>query len=94
MQFIESLLEGYDDQELRSVGISSMLDAYFVNKGQDLYQSIERIVEVLLGTMDVVGVEARSKLMKPLSSLTRHHSNAVTAVLLAQKLPLKPYVLY
>ncbi|KAH9628967.1 hypothetical protein HF086_001877 [Spodoptera exigua] len=54
MQFIESLLEGYDDQELRSVGTSAILDAYFVNKGQDLYQSIERIVEVMLGTMSEV----------------------------------------
>ncbi|KAF9411062.1 hypothetical protein HW555_010045 [Spodoptera exigua] len=93
MQFIESLLEGYDDQELRSVGTSAILDAYFVNKGQDLYQSIERIVEVMLGTMSEVGVEARQRLMKPLTSLTRHHSNAVIAVLLAQKLPLKPSVL-
>lgn len=90
MQFIESLLEGYDDEEFRSVGISSILDAFFVNKGQDLYQSIERIIEVMLSTMDAVGIEARLKLMKPLASLTRHHSNAVTAVLLAQRLPLKP----
>ncbi|KAJ8729683.1 hypothetical protein PYW08_001264 [Mythimna loreyi] len=93
MQFIESLLEMYDDQEFRSVGISSILDAYFSTKGQDLYQSIERIVEVLLGTMAEVGVEARQRLMKPMTSLTRHHSNAVIAVLLAQKLPLKPSVL-
>lgn len=93
MQFIESLLEGYDDQEYRSVGITAILDAYFVNKGQDLYQSIERILEVMIMVMDVVGVEARSKLMKPLTSLTRHHSNAVTAVLLVQRLPLKPSVI-
>lgn len=89
MQFIESLLEGYDDQEFRSVGVGAILDAYFTIKGQDLYQSIERIVEVMLITMDDVGADARSKLMKAMTSLTRHHSNAVTAVLLAQKLPLK-----
>ncbi|CAD0196390.1 unnamed protein product [Chrysodeixis includens] len=92
MQFIESLLEGYDDQEFRSVGIGAILDAYFTTKGQDFYQSVERIVEVMLITMDEVGADARAKLMKPLTSLTRHHSNAVTAVLLAQKLPLKPSV--
>ncbi|XP_013200545.1 maestro heat-like repeat-containing protein family member 1 [Amyelois transitella] len=92
MQFIESLLEGYDDHELRSVGISSVLDAFITKKGQDLYQSIERIVEVMLSTMDAVDVEARMRLMKPLTSLTRHHSNAVTAVLLAQRIPLKECV--
>ncbi|XP_046961304.1 maestro heat-like repeat-containing protein family member 1 [Vanessa cardui] len=92
MQFIESLLEGYDNQEFRSVGISSVLDAFIVKKGQDLFQSIERIVEVLLMTMDEVVDDARMRLMRPLTSLTRHHSNAVTAVLLAQKLPLKSCV--
>ncbi|KAL0848874.1 hypothetical protein ABMA28_013281 [Loxostege sticticalis] len=92
MQFVESLLEGYDDQEFRSVGISAVLDAFFVKKGQDLYQTIERIIEVMLNTMDVVNEEAQQRLMKPLTSLTRHHSNAVTAVLLAQRLPLKPCV--
>ncbi|XP_053610848.1 maestro heat-like repeat-containing protein family member 1 [Plodia interpunctella] len=92
MQFVESLLEGYDDKELRSVGISSVLDAFFVKKGQDLYQSIERIVEVMLNTMDAVEADARIRLMKPLTSLTRHHTNAVTAVLLAQRLPLKESV--
>ncbi|CAK1603530.1 unnamed protein product [Parnassius mnemosyne] len=92
MQFIESLLEGYDSQEYRSVGISAVLNALFIKKGQDLYQNIERIVEVMLTTMDEVSEEARSKLMLPLTSLTKHHSNAVTAVLLAQKLPLKPCV--
>ncbi|XP_072937353.1 maestro heat-like repeat-containing protein family member 1 [Epargyreus clarus] len=91
MQFIESLLEGYDDQELRSVGISAILDAYFIKKGQDLFQNIERIVEVMLATMDAVS-ETANRLMKPLTSLTRHHSNAVTAVLLGQKIPLKPCV--
>lgn len=89
MQFIESLLEGYDSQEFRSVGISSVLDAFIVKKGQDLFQSIERIVEVLLATMDEVVDDPRIRLMRPLTSLTRHHSNAVTAVLLAQKIPLK-----
>lgn len=89
MQFIESLLEGYDGQEYSSIGISSVLDAFFIKKGQDLFQSIERIVEVMLSTMDVVGEES-VKLVKPLLSLTRHHSNAVTAVLLAQRIPLKP----
>lgn len=92
MQFIESLLEGYDDKEYRAVGVSAVLDAFFVMKGQDLYQNIERIVEVILNTMSAVGEEASVKLMKPLTSLTRHHSNAVTAVLLAQKLPLKSCV--
>lgn len=90
MQFIESLLEGYDDQEYKSVGISAVLNAFLVKKGQDLFQSVERIVEVMLNTMSLVNEEARVKLMKPLTSLTRHHSNAVTAVLLAQKIPLKP----
>lgn len=90
MQFIESLLEGFDNQEHRSVGISAVLDAFFITKGQDLFQNIERIVEVLLATMDFVGDDAQMRLMRPLTSLTRHHSNAVTAVLLAQKLPLKP----
>lgn len=90
MQFIESLLESYDNQEFRSVGISTVLHALFVKKGQDLYQSIERIVEVMLVTMDSVGEEAQQRLMVPLKSLTRHHSNAVTAVLLAQRIPLKP----
>lgn len=89
MQFIESLLEGYDGQEYNSVGISSVLDAFFIKKGQDLFQSIERIVEVMLATMDVVGAVSVN-LMKPLLSLSRHHSNAVTAVLLAQRIPLKP----
>ncbi|XP_063838990.1 maestro heat-like repeat-containing protein family member 1 [Ostrinia nubilalis] len=92
MQFVESLLEGYDDQEFRSVGISAVLDAFFVKKGQDLYQTIERIIEVMLNTMDAVGEDAQQRLMKPLTSLTRHHSNAVTAVLLAQRIPLKPCV--
>lgn len=90
MQFIESLLDGYDNQELRSVGISSILDAFFMSKGQDLYQGVERIVEVMLSTMDEVDEGARTKLMRPLTALTRHHCNAVTAVLLCQKLPLKP----
>ncbi|XP_068620928.1 maestro heat-like repeat-containing protein family member 1 [Battus philenor] len=93
MQFIESLLEGYDCQEYKTVGISAVLNALFIKKGQDLYQSIERIVEVMLTTMDEVDEEARSKLLLPLMSLTRHHSNAVTAVLLTQKLPLKPSVI-
>ncbi|XP_038223238.1 maestro heat-like repeat-containing protein family member 1 [Zerene cesonia] len=92
MQFIESLLESYDGQELRSVGISSILDAFYVKKGQDLYQSIERIVEVMLVTMELVNDEARARLMRPLVSLTRHHSNAVTAVLLGQRIPLRPCV--
>lgn len=90
MQFIESLLEGYDGQEYRSVAIGAVLDAFFMKKGQDLYQSIERIVEVMLVTMDDVGGEASVRMMKPLRSLTRHHSNAVTAVLLSQRIPLKP----
>lgn len=90
MQFIESLLESYDSQEFKSVGISAVLDALFIRKGQDLFQSIERIVEVMLATVDAVGEEARMRLMRPLTSLTQHHSNAVTAVLLSQKLPLKP----
>lgn len=90
MQFIESLLDGYDNLEYRSVAISAILDAYFINKGQDLYQSVERIVETILSTMAEVNNEAKLKLMKPLASLTRHHSNAVTAVLLGQTLPLKP----
>ncbi|CAH0726299.1 unnamed protein product, partial [Brenthis ino] len=89
MQFIESLLEGYDNQELRSVGISSILDSFIITKGQDLFQSIERIVEILLITMDEVVDDARKRLLRPLTSLTRHHSNAVTAVLLAQRIPLK-----
>ncbi|OWR47629.1 hypothetical protein KGM_211841 [Danaus plexippus plexippus] len=93
MQFVESLLDGYDDQEFRSVGISSVLDAFIVQKGQDLFQNIERIVEVLLTTMDEVGHDARIRLMRPVTSLTRHHSNAVTAVLLGQKLPLIPSVI-
>ncbi|XP_049870550.1 maestro heat-like repeat-containing protein family member 1 [Pectinophora gossypiella] len=93
MQFIESLLECYDSQEYRSIGTSSVLDAFFAKKGQDLYQSIERIVEVMLSTMDAVGEEASLRLMKPLTSLTRHHSNAVTAVLLAQRIPLRPNVI-
>ncbi|KAM3962707.1 LOW QUALITY PROTEIN: maestro heat like repeat family protein c11.1 [Aphomia sociella] len=92
MQFIESLLEGYDSQEYKSVGISAVLDAFFIKKGQDLYQSIERILEVILHTMECVGHESRIKLMRPLTSLTRYHSNAVTAVLLAQRLPLKECV--
>lgn len=90
MQFIESLLEGYDGKEYRGTGISAILDAFFSKKGQDLYQTIERIVEVLLVTIDDVGEEGEGKLMRPLTSLTRHHSNAVTAVLLAQRIPLKP----
>lgn len=90
MQFIESLLEGYDNQEYRSVGISAILDAYVISKGQDLYQNVERIVEVMLATMSEVDDEAKLKLMMPLASLTRHHSNAVTAVLLGQRLPLRP----
>lgn len=90
MQFIESLLEGYDSQEYRSVGISAVLNALFIKKGQDLYQNIERVVEVMLTTMDEVSEEASDRLLVPLTSLTRHHSNAVTAVLLTQKLPLKP----
>lgn len=89
MQFIESLLEGYDDQEYRSTGISGVLDALCVKKGQDLFQSVERIVEVVLSTMDRVGDDARAKLMRPMTSLTRYHTNAVTAMLLAQRLPLK-----
>jgi maestro heat-like repeat-containing protein family member 1 len=89
MQFIESLLEGYDDQEYRSVGISAVLDAFIMKKGQDLFQSVERVVELLLRTMDAVNDEARCKLMRPLTSMTRQHSNAVTAVLLSQKIPLK-----
>ncbi|XP_069356577.1 LOW QUALITY PROTEIN: maestro heat-like repeat-containing protein family member 1 [Maniola hyperantus] len=93
MQFIESLLQGYDNQEFRSVGISSVLDSFIVKKGQDLFQSIERIVEILLLTMDDVNDEARMRLMRPLTSLTRHHSNAVTAVLLAQRIPLRPCVI-
>ncbi|KAJ2944509.1 hypothetical protein O0L34_g3854 [Tuta absoluta] len=93
MQFIESLLESFDAEEFRSIGISSILDAFFVKKGQDLYQSIERIVDVILGTMEVVGEEASLRLMKPLTSLTRHHSSAVIAVLLAQRLPLRPSVI-
>ncbi|XP_045514319.1 maestro heat-like repeat-containing protein family member 1 [Pieris brassicae] len=92
MQFIESLLESYDGHELRSVGISSILDAFFVKKGQDLYQTIERIVEVMLIKMEDVPDDARARLMRPLMSLMRHHSNAVTAVLLAQRIPLKPCV--
>ncbi|XP_037297672.1 maestro heat-like repeat-containing protein family member 1 isoform X2 [Manduca sexta] len=92
MQFIESLLESYDNQEFKSVGISAVLDALFMKKGQDLFQSIERIVEVMLATVDAVGEEARIRLMRPLTSLSQHHSNAVTAVLLSQKLPLKPSV--
>lgn len=92
MQFIESILECYDSQEHKSVGISAVLDAFFIKKGQDLFQNIERIVEVMLSTMDEVNEDARVKLMRPLTSLTRHHSNAVTAVLLSQKLPLKPCV--
>ncbi|KAL4719398.1 hypothetical protein ACJJTC_011655, partial [Scirpophaga incertulas] len=92
MQFIESLLEGYDNNEYRSVGTSSILDAFLLKKGQDLFQNVERIVDVLLRTMDVVNEESRLKLMKPLTSLTRYHSNAVTAVLLAQRIPLKPCV--
>ncbi|XP_013181161.1 PREDICTED: maestro heat-like repeat-containing protein family member 1 isoform X1 [Papilio xuthus] len=93
MQFIESLLEGYDSQEYRSVGISAVLNALFMKKGQDLYQNIERIVEVMLTTMDEVNEDAMTRLLSPLTSLTRHHSNAVTAVLLTQKLPLKPSVM-
>lgn len=90
MQFVESLLYGYDNIELRSVGISAILDAFFINKGQDLYQGVERIVEVVLSTMKEVNDEASLKLMQPVTSLTRHHSNAVTGVLLGQKLPLNP----
>lgn len=90
MQFIESLLEGYDNQEYRGVGISAILDAYVIYKGQDLYQNVERVVEIILSTMTEVDMEAKLKLMTPLASLTRYHSNAVTAVLLGQKLPLKP----
>ncbi|VVC93187.1 unnamed protein product [Leptidea sinapis] len=93
MQYIESLLEGFDGNELRSVGISSLLDAFFIIKGQDLFQNIERIVEVMLSTMEAVNFEAANRLMRPLISLTRNHSNAVTAVLLAQRIPLKQCVL-
>ncbi|CAH2066000.1 unnamed protein product, partial [Iphiclides podalirius] len=92
MQFIESLLEGYDSQEFRCIGISAVLERFFAKKGQELYQNIERIMEVMIDTMDRVEDDARSSLMLPLTSLTKCHSNAVTAVLLAQKLPLKPCV--
>ncbi|XP_041973185.1 maestro heat-like repeat-containing protein family member 1 [Aricia agestis] len=93
MQFIESLLEGYDDQENRGVGSSAVLDEFFVIKGQELFQNVERIVEVILGTMDRVNDDARGRLLKPLLSLTRNHSNAVTAVLLGQKIPLSSSVI-
>lgn len=89
MQFLESLLECYDDEEFRSTGVSAVLNALFVKKGQDLYQNIERIVEILLETMNRVGEEAKGRLLGPLVSLARHHANAVTAVLLAQKIPFK-----
>ncbi|XP_063358978.1 maestro heat-like repeat-containing protein family member 1 [Cydia amplana] len=92
MQFVESLLEGYDDQELRSEGVSAVLDALFIKRGQDLFQCVERIVEVVLGTMDRVGEVSREKLMAPLLSLSGHHTNAVTAMLLAQRLPFKESV--
>ncbi|CAG9121569.1 unnamed protein product [Plutella xylostella] len=92
MQFIECLLEGYVDDEFISTGVSSVLEALFLKKGLDLFQSIERIVEVVLEGMDEVGPEARQRLLKPLTALARHHSNAVTAVLLAQKIPLRPSV--
>lgn len=90
MQFIESLLEGFDDHEYRSTGISAILDTLFMKRGSDLYQNIERILEVMLDTMDRVSEDTRQKLFQPVTSLARHHSNAVTAVLLAQKIPLKP----
>ncbi|CAH0749246.1 unnamed protein product [Diatraea saccharalis] len=93
MQFIESLLENYDNQELLNVGISAVLDAFLTKKGQDLYQNVERIVEVMLKTMDVIGDDASWRLMKPLTSLARQHSNAVTAILLGQRIPFKQCVL-
>ncbi|CAH0404602.1 unnamed protein product [Chilo suppressalis] len=92
MQFIESLLENYENHEYRNVGISAILDAFLIKKGQDLFQNVERIVEVMLRTMDAVGDEPSWRLMKPMTSLARHHSNAVTAVLLAQRIPFKPCV--
>lgn len=88
MQFVESLLESFDNHEYRSTGISAILNALFVKIGLDMYQNIERILEVILDTMMRVP-EHQQKLLPAVASLARHHSNAVTAVLLGQKIPLK-----
>lgn len=92
MQFIESLLESFSEREFRSTGIGATLETLFLKRGSELYQNVERIMQVIIETMDRVPESVAKKLLSPIKSLARHHWNAVTAVLLSQRLPLKRLV--
>lgn len=89
MQFIESLLESFNSDEHRCTAIGALLETLLVKRGSDLYQNVERILEVILSTMDGVSESCGRKLLPAVKSLCRFHGNAVTAVLLIQRLPFK-----